>query len=157
MKSSFLAGACVLLFSGAVSAEPSKPSQPAAAAKPGAEKKICRRVGEASGTRLGTGRVCKTQAEWDGTVGQRAPAEASDPKPAPLRLSATSAEPSAPSVPAAAVKPGAEKKICRRVGEASGTRLGGGRVCKTQAEWDGAVARNAPAETPKAEATPSAS
>ena len=41
-----------------------------------------------------------------------------------------------PSSQAAAEKPAAEeKKICKRV-EMTGTRVGGKRVCATQAQWD---------------------
>ena len=44
-----------------------------------------------------------------------------------------------PSLAVAQEKPAPkekEKKICRSVEASTGSRLGRGRVCKTQAEWD---------------------
>lgn len=45
----------------------------------------------------------------------------------------TTTAPAAPAAPAAPVDP--DKKICKTIKE-TGSRLGGKRECKTQAEWD---------------------
>ena len=70
MTNRLLAGCCaaLLLAAGgpALAAEaPSAPETPSAQPAPVKEKKICKREKSASGTRVGTGRICKTQAEWD--------------------------------------------------------------------------------------------
>ena len=70
MTNRLLAGCCaaLLLAAGApeLAADAAATSAtPSAEAAPVKEKKICKREKSASGTRVGTGRICKTQAEWD--------------------------------------------------------------------------------------------
>jgi hypothetical protein len=70
MTNRLLAGCCAALLPAAdapaLAEEAAATSAtPSAEATPVKEKKVCKREKSASGTRVGTGRVCKTQAEWD--------------------------------------------------------------------------------------------
>jgi len=70
MTTRLFAGCCAVLLlaagAPAMANETAPASEgPAAQAAPVKEKKICRRDKQSSGTRVGTGRICKTQAEWD--------------------------------------------------------------------------------------------
>ena len=68
MTNRLLAGCCaaLLLAAGAPAlAQEAASATPAAEPAPVKEKKVCKRENKASGTRVGTGRICKTQAEWD--------------------------------------------------------------------------------------------
>ena len=68
MTNRLLAGCCAVLLLAPVPAlalEAASTTETPAAEAPVKEKKICRREKAASGTRVGTGRICKTQAEWD--------------------------------------------------------------------------------------------
>ena len=70
MTNRLLAGCLSLLVAGASSAAAQAPqaneaAAPVAEAASVKEKKICKREKSASGTRVGTGRICKTQAQWD--------------------------------------------------------------------------------------------
>jgi hypothetical protein len=72
MTNRLLAGCLSLLVAAAAGSAAAQAPQaspvseaPVAAPAPADEKKVCRREKSASGTRVGTGRICKTQAEWD--------------------------------------------------------------------------------------------